>query len=205
MQIHPKKGGFFCESSHKICNFVQNLTDMLEIFYNRRSTRKFLNRKVEDDKVKKLLSAALLAPSSKGGRPWEFIWVDDPELLEILSKSKPHGATLLKHAPLAIIIAGDKTKSDVWIEDCAIASVFIQLEAEALGLGSCWVQVNRRFYNDDITSNEYIHEHFNIPENLIVLSVVGIGYKAMKQPPLSECDINWEKVSKNCYNQSSSI
>ena len=106
---------------------------MLDIFYNRRSTRKFSNQKIEEEKIQKLITAALLAPSSKGSRPWEFIVVDDPALLSVLANSKPHGASLLKHAPLAVIIAGDKTKSDVWIEDCSIASVFVQLEAEALG------------------------------------------------------------------------
>jgi len=174
---------------------------MLDILYNRRSTRKFLNKKIEEEKIQKLLTAALLAPSSKGSRPWEFIIVDDPALLAILATSKPHGATLLKHAPLAIIIAGDKTKSDVWIEDCSIASVFVQLEAEALGLGSCWVQINRRYYNDDVTSNEYIHQHFNIPDKLEVLSVVGIGYKAAERPPLSDFDILWDKVSINRYKE----
>jgi len=173
---------------------------MLDIFYNRRSTRKFLNRKIEDEKIKKLLTAALLAPSSKGSRPWEFIVVDNQELLNLLSLSKPHGATLLKHAPLAIIIAGDKSKSDAWIEDCSIASTFVQLEAESLGLGSCWVQIHRRYYNDEITANEYIHDNFNIPETLEVLSVVGIGYKEVERPPLSDCDIQWHKVSVNQYN-----
>ena len=172
---------------------------MLDIFYNRRSTRKFLNQKIEEEKIQKLITAALLAPSSKGSRPWEFIIVDDPALLSVLANSKPHGASLLKHAPLAVIIAGDKTKSDVWIEDCSIASVFVQLEAEALGLGSCWVQIHRRYFNDEITSNEYIHEHFNIPDRLEVLSVVGIGYKAVERPPLSECDVLWNKVSINRY------
>jgi len=172
---------------------------MLEILYNRRSTRKFLNQKIEEEKIKKLLTAALLAPSSKGRRPWEFILVNDPALLENLATSKPHGAQLLKHAPLAIIITGDKTKSDVWVEDCAIASIFIQLEAETLGLGSCWVQINRRFYNDDITANEYIHEQFGIPERLEVLSVVGIGYKATEPPHLTDLDIAWNKVSVNKF------
>ena len=173
---------------------------MLDILYKRRSTRKFLDKRIEEEKIKNLLAAALLAPSSKGSRPWEFILVDNPALLAILATSKPHGASLLKHAPLAIIIAGDKTKSDVWIEDCSIASIFVQLEAEALGLGSCWVQINRRYFNDEITSNEYIHQHFNIPDRLEVLSVVGIGYKAVERPPLSDSDVQWNKVSINRYN-----
>ena len=172
---------------------------MLDIFYKRRSTRKFLNQRIEAEKIKKLLTAAMLAPSSRGLRPWEFILVDDPTLLEKLAISKPHGASLLRHAPLAIIIAGDKTRSDVWVEDCSIASLFIQLEAEVLGLGSCWVQINHRFYNDDITSNEYIHEQFKIPERLEVLSVIGIGYKAAVRAPMSDLDITWDKVSLNKF------
>ena len=172
---------------------------MLDIFYNRRSTRKFSDQPIEEEKIKKILTAALLAPSSRGLRPCEFILVNDPVLLGKLSISKPHGASLLKHAPLAIIIAGDKTLSDVWVEDCSIASIFIQLEAEALGLGSCWVQINRRYYNDDITSNEYIRDLFDIPDRLEVLSIVGIGYKAAERPPLSDSDIVWEKVSRNKF------
>ena len=169
------------------------------LLYKRRSTRKFLPKKVEEDKIKSILSAALLAPSSKNSRPWEFIVVDDPELLETLSVAKPHGSALLKNAPLAVIIMGDKIKSDVWIEDCSIASILIQMEAEALGLGSCWVQIHRRFYNDDISSNEYIHEHFNIPADLEVLSVVGIGYKGAEKTPLTQKDLLWDRVSKNRY------
>ena len=118
---------------------------MIDLLFRRRSTRKFQEKKVEDWQIKKLLTAALLSPSSGGKRPWEFIVVDDPVLLGLLSEAKP-GAKVLKNAPLAIIVTGDKAKSDVWVEDCSIASIFIQLEAEVLDLGSCWVQVHRRFY-----------------------------------------------------------
>jgi nitroreductase len=172
---------------------------MLNLLYNRRSTRKFLGKKVEEEKIKSLLTAALLAPSSYNRQPWEFIVVDDPVLLEKLSRAKPHGSALLKRAPLAIVIMGDKTLSDIWIEDCSIVSILIQLEAEAQGLGSCWVQIHRRYFNDDISSNEYIHELFHIPERFEVLSVVGIGYKAKERLPLNNKDLLWQKVSTNHY------
>ena len=178
---------------------------MLEILYNRRSTRKFEDKPVEGEKVKKLLTAALLSPTSKNSRPWEFIVVDSPQLLHLLSEAKPHGAALLKHAPLAVIVAGDNTKSDVWIEDCSIATIIIQLEAEEIGLGSCWVQIHRRYYNDDITSDEFIRDHFNIPSHLEVLSVVGIGYKAAERPPLTNDDLLWEKVSRNGYSSGGNL
>ncbi|MEI6678354.1 MAG: nitroreductase family protein [Mariniphaga sp.] len=172
---------------------------MLEIFYNRRSTRKFLDLKIEDEKIQKLLAAGLLAPSSKEHSPLEFIIVNDIALLELLAKSKPHAASLLKHAPLAIIIAGDKAKSNEWLEDCSSASLFIQLEAESLGLGYCWIQINGRYFNDEITSNEYIHKHFNMPDRLEVLSIIGIGYKATERPPLTDHDLQWDKISVNRY------
>lgn len=172
---------------------------MLDILYNRRSTRKFSEKKVDEEAIHKLLKAALRSPSSKNNQPWEFIVVDDPGLLSRLSVSKPHGACLLKHAPLAVVVAGDKTKSDVWIEDCSIASIIIQLAAEGLGLGSCWVQIHRRYYNDELTANEFIRELLHIPDHLEVLSVVGIGYKAADRPVLGEKETDWKKVFRNSY------
>jgi nitroreductase len=172
---------------------------MLDVLYNRRSTRKFSDKKVEEEKIHQLLKAALHSPSSKNSQPWEFIVVDDPALLNQLSVSKPHGACLLRHASLAVVVAGDKTKSDVWIEDCSIASIIIQLAAESIGIGSCWVQIHRRYHDDDQTANEFISELLQIPEHLEVLSIVGIGYKAADRPGISEKELDWKKVSRNSY------
>lgn len=172
---------------------------MLNVLYNRRSTRKFSDKKIEEELVQQLMKAALHSPSSKNGQPWEFIVVDDPVLLAQLSVAKPHGACLLKHAPLAVVVAGDKSKSDVWVEDCSIASIMIQLAAETLGLGSCWVQIHRRYHNDDQTANEFIRDLLHIPDRLEVLSVVGIGFKATDRPTLPDKVIDWKKVIKNSY------
>jgi len=172
---------------------------MLDILYNRRSTRKFNNEKIGEEVIHKLLKAALRAPSSKNSQPWEFIVVDDPELLVQLSQSKPHGACLLKHAPLAVVVAGNKSKSDVWIEDCSIASIILQLAAEGLGLGSCWVQIHRRYHDDNETAHEFISELLHIPRHLEVLSIVGIGHKAADRPVLSDKETDWQKVFRNRY------
>ena len=173
---------------------------MLDILYNRRSTRKFSDHKIDEETIQQLLLAALRAPSSKNNQPWEFIVVDDSGLLSHLSTAKPHGACLLKNAPLAVVVTGDKTKSDVWIEDCSIASIMIQLAAEGLGLGSCWVQIHRRYYNDETTADEFIRELLDIPNHLEVLSIVGIGHKSTDRPLLTEKVTDWEKVKRNNYN-----
>jgi nitroreductase len=178
---------------------------MLDILYNRRSTRKFSDKRVDDEIIHQLLKAGLRSPSSKNSQFWEFVVVDDPELLSQLSVSKPHGACLLKHAPLAVVVAGDKTKSDVWIEDCSIASIILQLAAEALGLGSCWVQIHRRYHDDDQTANEFISDLLHIPNHLEVLSIVGIGYKAADRPALGEKETDWRKVMKNSYKNAISV
>lgn len=174
---------------------------MLEILHNRRSTRKFTDQKVDETVIHQLMETALQAPSSKNSQPWEFIVVENQEVLHQLAQAKPHGACLLRHAPLAVVVAGDKNKSDVWIEDCSIASIILQIAAEGLGLGSCWVQIHRRFHDDEQTANEFVGNLLQIPDHLEVLSVVGIGYKANDRPALSDKDIDWSKVRRNNYNK----
>jgi len=96
---------------------------MIDLLRKRRSIRKFLPKKVTREHTDIIIEAALRAPSSRGINPWEFILVDDPEILGKLSKSKQHGAEFLKNAPLAIVVCADSTKSDVWVEDCSIAAI----------------------------------------------------------------------------------
>ena len=176
-----------------------NYEDFLRLVQSRRSIRLLKSDPLPDEYVDRIIEAARWAPSGFNTQPWEFIVVDDPELLSQLSIAKPHGACLIKHAPLAVVVTGDKTKSDVWIEDCSIASIILQLAAEALGLGSCWVQIHRRYHDDDQTANEFISELLHIPDHLEVLSVVGIGYKAADRPALTDKEIEWQKVVRNCY------
>ena len=76
----------------------------LSLITQRRSIRKYKSQPVEDKKVALLVEAALRSPSSMGNNPWEFIIVTDPTMLERLSKAKPHGATFLRNAPLAMVV-----------------------------------------------------------------------------------------------------
>ena len=172
---------------------------MLDLLYHRRSTRKFLDRPVEIEKVKQLITAGLLAPSSKNNRPWEFLIVDEAEKLKVLSCTKTHGSSFLANTPLAIVVLGSPKKSDVWVEDCSIASLLIQLEAESIGLGSCWVQIRGRSHDEGLSAGEYIQRHFDIPADLEILSIIGIGYKGQERNVLNEHDLDWRKVYINNY------
>ncbi len=167
---------------------------MLDLLQRRRSIRRFLEKPVEAEKIDALLEAALRSPSSRGRRPWTFVVVSDGETLEQLSLIKAHGSAFLAGVPLAVVVAGDPQVSDVWIEDCAIASIILQLEAESLGLGSCWVQVRERFHSDGRSSEEVLCPLLDLPDSLRVLSIIGLGYPAEKPSAHSREELLFERV-----------
>ncbi len=172
---------------------------MLNLIQSRRSCRKFTPEKVEKEKINKLLKAALWAPTSKNNRPWEFIVVEDSDKLAKLSQCKPHGASFLANAPLGIVVMGDPEKSDVWIEDCSIASILMQMTAESEGLGSTWIQIRRRMHDDNIMAGEKVRELLEIPPNIEVLGIMAFGYKAKEREPYNEDVLLWERVHFEKY------
>jgi len=174
---------------------------MLELLKKRRSIRKYKENRLEKEKVDKLIKAALFSPSSKNRRPWEFIIVDDKDLLNKLSQSKQHGAGFLKNAALGIIVLADPEQCDVWIEDTSIASIILHLTAASLNLGSCWIQLRERWHNSSVTAEEYVRKVLNIPEKYKVESIIAIGYPNEQRPPHDESDLQYEKVHLNSFGQ----
>lgn len=171
----------------------------MSLIEKRRSIRKFLDKPIEPEKIDLLLEAALRAPSSKGLNPWEFVVVTDRALLERLSQAKQHGSAFLKNAPLGIVVCADSHKSDVWVEDTSIASTFIHLAAESLGLGSCWIQIRERMHDAKKTSQEYIAELLGIPAQMRVESIIAVGYPDEKLPPHEKEELLYEKVHRDTY------
>ena len=170
---------------------------MIELLRRRRSIRKFSAEKVAPEAVETLIEAALRAPSSRGINPWEFILVDDPELLGRLSQSKQHGSEFLKGAPLGIVVCADSTRSDVWVEDCSIAAIIIQLTAVSLGLGSCWAQIRNRQHDAEKSAETYIRELLGLPERIRVETILGIGHPAEKKSPVSADKLQHDKIKNN--------
>lgn len=170
---------------------------MIELLRQRRSIRKFTAEKVAPEAIETIVEAALRAPSSRGINPWEFVLVNDPETLDKLSRAKRHGSEFLKNAPFAVVVCADGTKSDVWIEDCSIAAIIIQLEAHSLSLGSCWAQIRERPHNGDSTAEEYIQKLLGLPEHIRVECVVGIGHPAEKKQPVPAGKLQRDKIRYN--------
>jgi nitroreductase len=148
---------------------------MIALFRNRRSIRKYKPIRLDQQIIDSFKEALLRSPSSRGINPWEFIFITRPEQLTVLSKAKMHGSSFLCGAPLAIVICGDEKKSDVWIEDCSIASIFVQLTAHALGLGSCWIQIRNRKHTETVSSEEFVQSQLCIPQHIRVESIISIG------------------------------
>lgn len=175
---------------------MENFSELIRL---RRSMRKFTPEELAPEEVVTLLKAALMSPTSKRSNSWQFIAVDDKETLDKLSRCKEHGAAFLADAALAIVVMADPLASDVWIEDASVASILIQLQAEDMGLGSCWIQVRERFTATGMSSDEHVHGILDIPLQLQVLSIIAIGHKGMERKPFDEEHLQWEKVHINKY------
>ncbi|MEE4112157.1 MAG: nitroreductase family protein [Desulfobacteraceae bacterium] len=171
----------------------------IDLLRSRRSIRQFEGRPVEAEKVDLLVEAVLRAPSSRGSNPWEFVVVNDPAIINRLSTAKPHGASFLANAPLAIAVCADPKKSDVWVEDVSIAAIILHLAATDLGLGSCWIQLRKRDYDDATTAGEFAAEVLGLPAELVVSAIMAIGYPAQHPSPHPKASLQRDKVSVNRY------
>ncbi len=148
---------------------------MDEIF-KRRSIRKYREGEIEDEKIDKLLKAAMQAPGSRMGKePWEFIVIKNKEAINKLSEMD-HNAKVLKGANLAIVLIANMENSHfkhVWQQDMAAAATTLLLEASYLDLGAVWVNIAPKEERMN-----YISNLFNLSENLRPFNIISIGYPA---------------------------
>lgn len=175
------------------------MSSFTELIKKRRSTRKFTEQLLTPEQVEAILKAGLMSPSSKRKNPWEFVVIEDKETLRLLAGCKEHGAEFLEGCALAVVVLANTMESDVWVEDASVASIYMQLQAEDLGLGSCWCQIRNRVTAEETDTNEYVRHILNIPYQLDVLSIIGFGYKAVERKPFDEEKLQWEKIHIGKY------
>ena len=167
---------------------------MIELLRKRRSIRKYKTNPIGQRSLDILIEALLRSPSSRNNKPWQFLVVDDRDLLGKLSKAKESGSDFLKDAPLGVVVCADSTKSDVWVEDCAIAAVLLQATAESLGLGSCWIQIRKRAHNSRTSAEEYIRELLDLPEEIKVASIISIGHPNESKSTIPASELDYHKI-----------
>lgn len=163
-----------------------------DLLARRRSIRKFIDRRVPQASVERLLNAALAAPSSHNSRSTRLLVVDDPAIVARMARMRDSGSEFMAHAPLAIVVLGDKSKTDLWEVNAAIAATMIQLTAVDEGLASCWVQVAGRprvkAQPDGERAVDYLRTLLPIPEGCEPLCVIALGYSDHQPAPLPGSD-----------------
>lgn len=152
-----------------------------ELAKKRRSHRKFTDEIVTEEQIQTLLDVALMSPTSKGLRSYSFCVVENPELLQGLAGAKAIGSQFVSEAKCAIVVMAEPEISDVWIEDASTAAMSLLYQAEALGLGACWVQMRERKSSDGRDSEAIVRELLALPENKRILCLVALGHKGMER------------------------
>jgi len=142
----------------------------LELAKRRYAVRKFLQTKVEPEKLKIILEAGRVAPTGANKQPQELIVIQENSGFEKLKK-----AANVYGAPLAIIVCGNK--NSVWTRpfdgknlidiDTSIVTDHMMLQATELGLGSIWAC----YFKPDVIKKE-----FNIPDYIEPVNILVIGY-----------------------------
>lgn len=154
--------------------------DFLEVIEKRRSVRTYSDRPVEKEVLDAIVKVAQTAPSSRNSKSSAFMIIEDKDTIAALSQMRDSGSGLLAGAPAAIVVMGDESKTDLWVDNCAISATFIQLAVTAMDLVSCWVHVNGRLRSkaepEGAKAEDYVAELLGIRDGLRPYCVIAIGY-----------------------------
>jgi nitroreductase len=163
-------------------------TPLQKLIRRRRSIRRWLPKPVEREKIEACLEAARLAPSASNVQPWRFLVVDDPEVKAAFADAAFSGiwsATkfaaeapvfvliLAEHGFLAHQVGKQVQGVSFFLLDLGIAGEHLVLQAEELGLGTCWIG----WFN-----NRAARKFFKIPRRYKLVSIIALGYNE-KRPP----------------------
>ena len=162
--------------------------------YSRRSIRKYKDEKVSDTDLTSLAKAVMNTPSGMNTQPWQIVIINDPDLIgELVSYNK--GWTPLEKAGRGMLLCGDLTKNpdpNYLNIDIGAATQTVLLEAESMGLGTCWLGVGPRAERTAAVSSM-----FSLPENFHPVSMIAVGIKD-EQPEMNDRFLE-ERVHFNSF------
>ena len=175
------------------------MMELLKSMLHRRSVRQYAPGKVEKEKLEKIIKAGLTSASGRAIRPWELIVVEDPETLQRLAGCREAEKNMLAGAGAAIAVIADPEKSSTWVEDCSIVMTNMHLMADALGLGSCWIQCRMRTAHDGTPTEDFVRGILGYPETLKIEAILSIGNLQEHPAPYKEEDLRADKVHFEKY------
>ena len=173
--------------------------DILKTILARRSVRQYTDEPIPEEKLKAILYAGLAAASSKNRRPWEFVLVQDRAMLDRLCGCRPGAVNLLGKCSAAVVICADAEAVDVWVEDCASAMTQMHLAADALGVGSCWLQVRLRKAEDGRDTADVVRQALGIPAKYGVMAILTLGMPASHPAPHTVDELLLEKIHREHF------
>jgi nitroreductase len=173
-------------------------TPFLSLLRARRSIRRFKPDPVEREKILACLEAARLAPSAQNLQPWRFLVVEDPEEKAKISAAAFGGiyrtSRFAAGAPVLIVLIArlDVVANRIgravqgtayYLIDMGIAGQHLSLQAEALGLGTCWMG----WFNA-----RRLRKALKLPRGRRVVALMPLGYpekipsRAQVRKPMEE-------------------
>jgi nitroreductase len=154
----------------------------LDIIFARRSIRRYTDEPLTESDVKSLLEAGMAAPSANNRQPWHLVTVTDKRTLQDLADTHPY-AKMLPGAALCIVVCGDPSLSDWWVQDCSAATENILVAAAGLGLGSVWLGCHGRPERE-----QAIRDILGIPQGIGVLCMISVGHPAESKEARTQYD-----------------
>ena len=173
------------------------MNPILETIFRRRSIRKYTGQPLNQETITLLLQAAMAAPTACNSQPWEFVVVTEPEMLARVRSKLPFAR---QNAPCAIVVLGNPDRANnaagrgFWEQDCSAAMENMHIAAVGLGLGSVWIGIH-----PVAPFVKAVREALNIPENVIPLGMMHVGYPAEEKPARTQYDehkVFWQVYEK---------
>lgn len=155
---------------------------MLDLIMKRRSIRKYTGQPIADADIRRMLEAAMAAPSASNIKPWEFVVVRDGDLRRRLADTHPY-SKMAAEAAVVFVVCGREADSRHWVEDTSAATENLLLAATALGLGAVWVACY-----PSVEREEYVRDVLGLPKDWRVLCMVPVGYPAESKEPRTQFD-----------------
>ncbi len=139
----------------------------------RRSIRSFVEKTVEEEKIKNILRAGMQAPSACNQQPWEFIVVRSTEGKNEIGKINPNGKYLTSADSLIVLLNRKDNLARVGMvdQDMGACTQNMLLEVVEQGLGAVWVGV--KSVPDRM---EFLAKTLELPDNIEVFAIIALGY-----------------------------
>jgi nitroreductase len=172
-------------------------TALQKILRRRRSIRRYLETPVEPGKVRICLEAARIAPSSHNAQPWRFVVIDDPAIKQRLAAAAFSGiyagSKFAAKAPVLVVLLAKRDlvahhlgarfqRVPYFLIDMGIAGEHFVLQAEELGLATCWMGwINYR----------RIRKVLKVPRKFTIVAMMPLGYaekRPQREPPRRTLD-----------------